>query len=258
MIIFSAATIFSNSHCISGHFSYPQISGINSDSIKFKADWGLEYTASITDRFYGTFGFDNAFWIKSGQNSGTDYTSLIAGVSYDVLKTRFAILNAGCGGGLLFHFYQGIGKDYYPHYFLNISPQFPINDRFSLGLKYSLSNGANENILNESVSSFGIEGFFNLSGLIEKIAQNWRISEGCKDKRFTGYNIAGYSFLYAGLLCTVVSIPFFIDAFKVTPNSDVSFAADMTFGFILLGSGAILELGSIPFFVLHKKKVCGK
>jgi hypothetical protein len=103
-ILFSAISIFARDHYIKGNFSYPLISHSENDSIMFKADWGLEYNISIINRLYGTLEFDNAFWINKGQPSGTDYTSFIAGFSYDLIKSRHTVLNTGIGGGLLFHF----------------------------------------------------------------------------------------------------------------------------------------------------------
>jgi hypothetical protein len=150
------------------------------------------------------------------------------------------------------------GENYYPHYFVSFSPRFPITNWFCLGIHYSLSNGADGNIFQESMHSFGIESSINLTKPITKIAGKCQVPEECKKIKFTGYNIAGYSFVIAGLACSGISIPFFIVAFNASPRDGISKAIGTTFGCIFLCSGTAFEFGSLPFFSLHKKKVCEK
>lgn len=268
--LFSVTLIYANEHYLRGKFSYPVISGLQNDSIKFKSDWGLEYNFSFVNRLYGCVGYDDVYLLKSKKNGEESYSrssdypnstenlSFFAGISYDLLQYPHFNLNTGIGGGLLFHFYRCSGEHYFPYYFISLTPRFPVNNWLALGLRYSMSNGADKNIFKESVQSFGIESSLNLTRPVNKIAEKCIVPVVCTSTKFTGYNITGYSFLFAGLACTGIAIPFFVNAFNVTPSSDISFAIDMTFGYIFLGSGTIFEFGSIPFFALHKKKVCSE
>jgi hypothetical protein len=269
--LFSVTLIYSNEHYLRGKFSYPLISGLSNDSIKFISEWGFEYNIEIINRMYGIIGFDDVYWLSNKQSergystaggreppNSTEYLSFFAGISYDLLKYQHFNLNTGIGGGLLFHFYRCNGENYYPHYFISLSPRFPVNNWLCLGINYSLSSGADRNIFLESIHSFGIESSLNLTRPINKIAQKCKVPEECKKIKHTGYNIAGYSLLITGLACTGASIPFFVGAFNATPRNTIGYAIGMTFGSIVLGSGTIFEFGSIPLFALHKKKVCAK
>jgi hypothetical protein len=140
---------YSNEQYLRGDFSYPVVSDLSNDSIKFKSAWGLEYNISINNRIYGLIGFEDVYWLSNkrieggGSTAGgsetpnsMEYLSFFAGISYDLLKYQHFNLNTGIGGGLLFHFYRCNGENYYPHYFISFSPRFPLNNWLCLGVNY--------------------------------------------------------------------------------------------------------------------------
>ncbi len=256
LLLHSAITASPGEHHIRSYASYPVISGITSDSVTMRFNWGIEYAVAITGRLSLDLGYDDVFWFEKGAKCGNDYLSFVAGISNDFLQNRIIDLNAGAGAGVLYHINESrYTAGTYFHYYLTVTPRFHLTPWLDAGARYSLSNGPSASIFNTSVNSFGIEASIRLSPLYDRIASSWRIPESCKGKKFTGYNIAGYTFLGIGIASTAVSIPFFFSTLQNAGN-DISTAIGTVFGTIFIGTGALFELGSIPFFIRHKERVC--